>query len=163
MKGGTYAVKGKLSPLAKPFMSARLEFVDTNVLLYAVDHTEAEKQVRAEALLTRLWKARSGCLSVQVLQEFYVNATRKLSKPLDAATARQAIEDYSLWVVHAPTSTSVLTAIDLQGEHHVSFWDAMILGSALHLGAETLWSEDLNAGQRYGALEVRSPFWVSLS
>jgi predicted nucleic acid-binding protein len=139
-------------------MNARLEFVDTNVLLYAVDHTEPEKQARAEALLSRLWEAHNGCLSVQVLQEFYVNATRKLARPLDTATARQVVEDYSLWVVHAPTSTSVLIAIDLQEEHRVSFWDAMILGSALDLGAEVVWSEDLNAGQRFVTLTVQSPF-----
>lgn len=139
-------------------MSARLEFIDTNVLLYAVDYSEPEKQARAEALLNRLWEAHTGCLSVQVLQEFYVNATRKLSRPLDVDSARQVVEDYSLWVVHAPKSASVLAAIDLQQEHQVSFWDAMILGSALDVGAAVVWSEDLNAGQRFGALEVRTPF-----
>ncbi|ADI14070.1 PIN domain-containing protein [Truepera radiovictrix] len=139
-------------------MSVSPEFVDTNILLYAVDHSEPEKQARAAALLSRLWEARSGCLSVQVLQEFYVNATRKLSKPLDVPTARQAVEDYSLWVVHAPTSASVLAAIDLQAAHQLSFWDAMVLNSALELGASTLWSEDLNAGQYYGDTVVRSPF-----
>ena len=139
-------------------MSVKLEFVDTNVLLYAVDHTEAAKQAQAEALLTRLWEERSGSLSVQVLQEFYVNATRKLSRPLAPDTARQVIEDYSLWIVHAPTSASVLAAIDLQREHQVSFWDAMILQSAQDLGAEVLWTEDLNAGQRFGELVVQTPF-----
>lgn len=139
-------------------MSARLEFIDTNVLLYAVDYTEPGKQARAEALLTRLWRDHSGCLSVQVLQEFYVNATRKLSRPLDADTARQVIEDYSLWVVHAPTSASVLAAIDLQTAHDVSFWDAMVLTSASQLGAGVVWSEDLNAGQRYGKVTVQTPF-----
>lgn len=140
-------------------MSARLEFIDTNVLLYALDHTEAEKQAQAEALLNRVWSGRSGCLSVQVLQEFYVNATRKLSRPLDPNTARQVVEDYSLWIVHAPTSASVLTAIDLQQQYRVSFWDAMILGSAQDLGAEVVWSEDLNAGQHFGGLEVQTPFY----
>ena len=139
-------------------MSVKLEFVDTNVLLYAVDHTEAAKQTQAEALLTRLWEERSGSLSVQVLQEFYVNATRKLSRPLAPDTARQVIEDYSLWIVHAPTSASVLAAIKLQREHQVSFWDAMILQSAQDLGAEVLWTEDLNAGQRFGELVVQTPF-----
>lgn len=141
-------------------MSARLEFVDTNVLLYAVDHTESQKQARAEALLNRLWSNRSGCLSVQVLQEFYVNATRKLSRRLDPNAARQVVHDYSLWVVHAPTSASVLAAIDLQQQYQVSFWDAMILGSAQDLGAEVVWSEDLNAGQRFGGLEVQTPFYL---
>lgn len=139
-------------------MSARLEFIDTNVLLYAVDHTEPEKQMRAEALLTRLWRDHSGCLSVQVLQEFYVNATRKLSRPLNVDTARQVVEDYSLWVVHVPTSASVLAAIDMQAAHDVSFWDAMVLTSASELGAGVVWSEDLNAGQRYGKVTVQTPF-----
>lgn len=142
-------------------MSVRLEFVDTNVLLYAVDHTEKEKQAQAETLLNRLWRDHSGCVSVQVLQEFYVNATRKLSIPLDPDTARQVIEDYSVWIVHAPNSASVLAAVDLQQQHQVSFWDAMILESAQALGAVTLWSEDLNAGQRFGGLEVKTPFIAS--
>lgn len=68
-------------------MSAKLEFVDTNILLYAYDHTEPEKQARAAELLTDLWQRRVGCLSVQVLQEFFVNATCKLSRPLEVADA----------------------------------------------------------------------------
>lgn len=139
-------------------MSARLEFVDTNVLLYAFDATEENKQAQAKVLLNRLWKGRNGCLSVQVFQEFYVNATRKLSKPLDSDAARQVVEDYGLWIVHSHRSASVLAAIDLQGRHRVSFWDALILQSALELGASTVWSEDLNAGQRFDGLEVRTPF-----
>ena len=139
-------------------MSVRLEFIDTNVLLYALDHTEKMKQAQAEALLERLWRDHSGCLSVQVLQEFYVNATRKLSKPLDSDTARQVIEDYSLWIVHAPGSASVLAAVDISRQHRVSFWDALILESALEIGAEVVWSEDLNAGQHFDGLVVQTPF-----
>lgn len=102
-------------------MSVRLEFVDTNVLLYELDYTEKNKQAQAERLLERLWRDRSGCLSVQVLQEFYVNATRKLSRPLDSGVARQVIEDYSLWIVHAPGSASVLAAVDTSERYQVSF------------------------------------------
>ncbi len=102
-------------------MSVRLEFVDTNVLLYALDYTEENKQAQAERLLERLWRDRSGCLSVQVLQEFYVNATRKLSRPLDSDVARQVIEDYSLWIVHAPGSASVLAAAHISERYQVSF------------------------------------------
>ncbi|HLU82713.1 MAG TPA: PIN domain-containing protein [Trueperaceae bacterium] len=139
-------------------MTASLEFVDSNILLYSVDHTDADKQERSGTLLAGLWHDGRGCLSIQVLQEFYVNATRKLSRPLDVSTARQLIEDYSLWVVHAPSSASVLAAIETQQQHQVSFWDAMILTSAMSLGAGIVWSEDLNAGQRFGALQVLSPF-----
>lgn len=139
-------------------MSGRLEFVDTNVLLYAIDHTEAEKQARAEELLTRLWRDGVGCSSVQVLQEFYVNATRKLPHPLPPSVARQTVADYGTWVIHAPSTTTVLEAIDLQTTHQLSFWDALVLTSALSLQAAVLWTEDLNAGQRFGDLRVRSPF-----
>lgn len=138
-------------------MSARLEFVDTNILLYAYDHSEPLKQAKAQTLLEALWQRREGCLSVQVLQEFYVNATRKLSKCLASTIARQVIDDYAQWIVHVPTTSDVLAAIDLHQAHQVSFWDAMVLKSALELGCSIVWSEDLNPGQRFEALEVRNP------
>ena len=139
-------------------MSAKLEFVDTNVLLYAYDHTEPEKQAKAAALLADLWKRRVGCLSVQVLQEFFVNATRNLSRPLEVANARQVVHDYSLWIVHVPNTSAVMSAIELHERYRVSFWDVMILQSALELGGSTVWSEDLNPGQAFESLTVQSPF-----
>jgi len=138
--------------------TSALAFVDTNILLYAYDHSEAVKQAKAEALLSELWQRRTGCLSIQVLQEFYVNATRKLSVPLDVPTARQVIADYACWIVHVPTSADVLGAIDLQQANKLSYWDAMILQSALTLGCKSLWSEDLNPGQWFADLELRTPF-----
>ncbi|MCI0553368.1 MAG: PIN domain nuclease, partial [Anaerolineae bacterium] len=72
-------------------------------------------------------------------------------------TARQVIEDYSQWIVHAPTTHDVLAAIDLHQAHQVSFWDAMVLRSAFELGCAIVWSEDLNPGQHFEALEVRNP------
>ncbi len=139
-------------------MSVEFEFVDTNVLLHAVDHSEPVKQVQATSLLTRLWTDGNGCLSVQVLQEFYVNAVNKVTIPLGADVAKQVVEDYGLWVVHAPVGASVLAAIDLHRRYRISFWDAMIVWSATELEARVLWSEDLNDGQRFGELQVRSPF-----
>lgn len=138
-------------------MSARLEFVDTNILLYAYDHSEPIKQAKAQALLEDLWQRREGCLSVQVLQEFYVNATRKLSRPLSPDTAWQAVDDCTPWIIHMPTPRDVLVAIDLHQAHQVSFWDAMVLRSARELGCLLVWSEDLNPGQRFETLEVRNP------
>ena len=139
-------------------MSAELAFVDTNILLYAHDTSEPGKHERARALLEDLWARRTGCLSVQVVQEFFVNATRKLKLPLEVSTARMVIEDYAQWLVHTPTAGDVLAAIDLQSAHRTSFWDAMILTSALELGCGVLWSEDLNAGQRFEGLKVKNPF-----
>jgi predicted nucleic acid-binding protein len=141
-------------------MSVKLEFIDTNILLYAHDPSEPHKHAAAKALLERLWQERTGCLSVQVLQEFFVNASKKLSIPLEVSTARAVIEDYSQWIVHTPTPKHVLAAIDLQTNHRTSFWDALILTSALELGCSVVWSEDLNSGQKYAGMEVRNPFKV---
>lgn len=139
-------------------MSGKLEFVDTNILLYAHDPSEPDKHARAKAMLEQLWQDSTGCLSVQVLQEFFVNATRKLSTPLELSTALAVIEDYSQWLVHTPNARDVLKAVSLHVSNQTSFWDAMILVSALELGCRRVWSEDLNAGQKYAGIEVKNPF-----
>jgi len=136
----------------------RLQFVDTNILVYAYDISAGPKRVRALELVGGLWQSMEGCLSIQVMQEFYVNVTRKISKPLTSETAAQILADLSTWHVHCPSAEDVLKAVRLHGEHRVSFWDAMILVSAASLGCQTLWSEDLNPGQVYGRITVRNPF-----
>ncbi len=136
----------------------RPEFVDTNVLVYAFDTSAGEKRARAQALLERLWQAGGGALSVQVLQEFYVTLTRKLAKPLPPEIARPLIADLSTWKTYSPTPQDVLAAIDLQQSYSLSFWDAMIIQSALALGCERLWSEDLSHGQTYAGVQVLNPF-----
>jgi predicted nucleic acid-binding protein len=139
-------------------MSAGFEFVDTNILLYAYDRGRPDKQARAAALLKKLWQAGNGALSVQVLQEFYVNATRKLPEPLEPKEAEAVVTDFGAWKVYAPRLADVIEAIRLQQAHQLSFWDAMIVHSARSLGCEILWSEDLNPGQRFGGVEVCNPF-----
>ena len=135
-----------------------LQFVDTNVLIYAHDISAGRKHSRAKELLHDLWQSGDGCLSVQVLQEFYVNVTQKVAKPLPAEAAAQIIADLSVWEVYCPGTEDVLHAIQLQQRHQVSLWDAMILTSALQLGCRVLWSEDLNPGQAYDQVRVQSPF-----
>lgn len=135
-----------------------LQFVDTNVLVYAHDRSAGAKHDRAKALLAELWESRTGCLSIQVLQEFYVTITRKVANPLSRQTASQIIADLSAWKMHSPNAQNVLEAINLQDRYDVSFWDAMILTSAAQLGCQTVWSEDLNAGQRFGEVRVVNPF-----
>ena len=136
----------------------RLQFVDTNILIYAHDISAGQKHSRAKDLMRDLWQSGEGCLSVQVLQEFYVNVTQKVAKPLPAEAAAQIIADLSVWEVHCPRTEDVLYAIQLQKRHQISFWDAMILASALQLGCQVLWSEDLYPGQVYDQLKVQSPF-----
>ena len=133
-------------------------FVDTNVLIYAEDTDAKTKHAVARDLLVRLWDERRGALSVQVLQEFYVTATRKLKKPLSSAKALEIVEQYLTWTVVENTGKLLTSAIDLQQRHHLSSWDAIVVPAALESGCDTLYSEDLNAGQRFGALLIVNPF-----
>ena len=135
-----------------------LQFVDTNVLVYAHDSSAGEKNEQAKELLAEVWQNRTGCVSVQVLQEFYVNVTQKVARPMAPELAAQIVSDLSAWHVHQPGVDDVLSAIRLQGRYQISFWDAMILASAMALGCETVWSEDLNSGQRYDTVTVTNPF-----
>ena len=139
-------------------MSGNRQFVDTNVLVYAHDVTAGDKHTRARALVEALWDTREGCLSVQVLQEFFVTTTRKISKPLEAPAAARIIDDLAHWHVHVPVASDVLAAIDIHQRTGAPFWDAMILRSANELGCETLHSEDLNPGQVYEGVHVGNPF-----
>lgn len=134
------------------------EFVDTNVLLYAYDPSAGRRHERALALVSALGRSRTGALSVQVLQEFYVNATRKVPRPLAPAAARERLRVLSRWPVHMPSPHDVIVAAELADHHTLSFWDAMILRSAAELGCSAVWTEDLNEGQRISGVEIRNPF-----
>jgi len=137
-----------------------LEFVDTNILVYAYDKTAGAKHLRAVTLLADLWQSRRGCISIQVLQEFYVVGRRTLVG-LRAPDLRAILRDLSEWSLHTPTVTDVLDAAELQERMQVSFWDAMILQSAMTLGCRIIWSEDLNPGQQYGSVRLLNPFQTS--
>lgn len=134
------------------------EFVDTNVLLYAYDASAGARHERAAELVGALGTDRRGALSIQVLQEFYVNATRKIAAPLDPDAAMDRVRVLSRWTVHAPQAGDVLSAAQLARTNRVSFWDAMIIRSAVALGCSTIWSEDLNDGQEIAGVLVRHPF-----
>jgi predicted nucleic acid-binding protein len=136
----------------------QLEFVDTNILIYAHDTTAGEKHQRAISLLSGLWSTQRGCLSVQILQEFYVNVTRKLPQRLSPEQAVEIIADFAAWPVFLPNAQDVLAAITLQGRYDLSFWDAMVVWSASRLACTILWSEGLNAGQVYEGVRVLNPF-----
>lgn len=134
------------------------EFVDTNVLLYAYDVTAGERHDRARDLVGRLGRERAGALSVQVLQEFYVNATRKIAVPLSPANARERVRALSRWRLHSPTAADVIAASEIAEQAQLSFWDAMVVRSATQMNCSVLWTEDLNHGQRVSGIELRNPF-----
>ncbi len=138
-------------------MAARA-FLDTNVLVYAHDAGAGAKHDGARALVERLWDERSGVLSTQVLQEFAVNVRRKARHPMTIAELRQTVEDYLCWTVVVNDGDATVRALDGAERYGVSFWDALILDAANRAGATLLYSEDLNHGQRYGAVQVQNPF-----
>jgi predicted nucleic acid-binding protein len=131
-------------------------FVDTNVLLYAVSSHPAErrKATRARAILSR----EDYGSSMQVLQEFFVNATRKIARVLTVAEAWEFIEI----VAGAPVVTADLglmaEAVHLQQRHGLSYWDAAIVAAAHALGASVLYTEDLGHGVVYGNVRAVNPF-----
>lgn len=137
---------------------AAREFVDANILVYAIDASAGGKQQRAQALLERLWHQNSGCVSVQVLQEFFVTVTKKVAVPLTVDEAVQRIRELSTWRVFSPTAADVLAAIELHGRAKIAFWEAMIVRAAAESGCEVLWTEDLQSGQSLDGVRIRNPF-----
>lgn len=135
-----------------------MEFVDTNVLLYAYDTAAGQRHDRAADLVGRLWSERSGAISVQVLQELFVNATRKVAAPLTPEAAVDRLRSLSRWRVHSPLADDVVAAASLSHRHQLSLWDAMIVRSAAELHCAILWSEDLNDGQLIEGVRVQNPF-----
>jgi predicted nucleic acid-binding protein len=138
-------------------MSVRA-FVDTNVLVYAHDRSTGKKHEAARALVESLWEERSGVISTQVLQELYVNLRRKTAHPLPRQEARQLLSDYLRWDLVVNTGDSILEAMEIEERYRLSFWDALIIHAAQAAAAETLYSEDLGHGQRYGPVRIVNPF-----
>lgn len=134
-----------------------MRFVDTNVLLYAVsrDADEQDKARRANDVLA----ARDVALSVQVLQEFYVQATRATRPdPLTHAQAAALVESFLRFTVADVTTDVMLAAIATRDRFQLSYWDAAILEAARSLGCDVVLSEDLGDGQDYDGVRVENPF-----
>jgi predicted nucleic acid-binding protein len=138
--------------------TARLTFVDTNVLVYAHDRSEKVKQPIARALLEELWATGTGALSTQVLQEFYAVATRKFDPSMSARVARQIVAVYASWPVIQVDVPLILDASELAERNTVSFWDALIVVGARRAGAVVLATEDLQDGRRFGDVRISNPF-----
>ncbi len=115
-----------------------LMFVDNNIFIYAYDVSSAEKHQFARKLIAELWDTGRGCLSIQVLQEFYVNLTLKVPHPLTPLETTQIMEDLGQWRLHKPGLKNVIEAIHIQQRNKISFWDAMIICSAKELGCITI-------------------------
>jgi predicted nucleic acid-binding protein len=134
-----------------------LSFIDTNILVYAHDVDAGEKHATAREMVSELWNTRTGALSTQVLQEFYVTVTRKLPKPLDRTTARQLVREYSRWRMQPIRVSHIVSASEIEERYQLSFWDALIVAAAQHLGAARILSEDLQAGSTVAGIKIENP------
>ena len=133
-------------------------FVDTNVLIYAHDVDAGRKRQIAQELLRALWADRAGILSTQVLQEFYVNATRKIRKPLTKPQARSVVDTYASWCIDGTRTGDIIAAFQIEDQARIGFWDALIIAVAARSGARHVLSEDLNNGQSIAGISIRNPF-----
>jgi predicted nucleic acid-binding protein len=136
----------------------RRTFIDTNVLVYAHDRSESRRQPIAQALLDDLWRTRSGVISTQVLQEFYVVTTRKFDPPMRRSAAREIVAIYGEWPTVQVDVTLILAASKLEERHGFSFWDALVVEAARRGGAARLLTEDLQSGRRIGGVSIENPF-----
>ena len=133
-------------------------FVDTNILIYAHDLDAGQRNTLSADILRDLWENRIGIISTQVLQEFYVNVTRKIENPLPKSKARGIIESYLAWPVELNDAKTVLAASEIEERHMLSFWDALIVASARNAEAEKILTEDLNHGQQIEGILIENPF-----
>ena len=140
-----------------------LAFVDTKVLISAEDGAEADKQHSALDWIERLWRARSGRLSTQVLNEFYVNVTRKLKPAMPQGDARARVRRYAAgWNPWQIDHATVETAWAMEARHGLQYWDCLVLAAAQHSGCTLVLSEDMQHEGRYGAVQVINPFLASI-
>jgi predicted nucleic acid-binding protein len=131
-------------------------FFDTNVLVYSDDPREPAKQKRAFKLVEEHIRQRTGVVSLQVLQEYFVSARKKLK--LDAEIAKRRVEAYAMFHVAEPKVSDVLAAIDLHRLSGVTYWDALILRCAKQAGCSVLLTEDMQHGQVIDGVRIVNPF-----
>ena len=137
-------------------VSVARRFIDTNILVYADDAFDPRKQQLALDLLVHLRTRQEAVLSTQVLQEYFVTATRQLG--LEAHVARQRVTQFGRFELIQPTLAMLLAAMDLQQNHSLSFWDALIVQNASAARCGVLYSEDMQAEARIGNVLIINPF-----
>jgi predicted nucleic acid-binding protein len=138
--------------------SASIVFVDTNVLLYSEDSAHPDKHRAARLWLRELWLRRAGRLSTQVLNEFYVVATRKLRPPMAAGDARAEVRRYQRWQPWSIDHATVETAWAVESRYGLHYWDALMVAAAQQQGCRLLLTEDLQHDQVIDGVRILNPF-----
>lgn len=135
-------------------------FIDTNVLLYAVDDADLGKQGRAREWLAACWQRRCGRLSTQVLNEFYANARKRFSSAIAAGDARAEVRRYQLWKPWPIDQATIETAWAAESRYRLNYWDALMVAAAQHQGCTVLLTEDLQHDQQIDNVRIVNPFLV---
>jgi len=139
-------------------MSDGSYFLDTNILVYANDGTEADKQSAAIRLIADGIRNGQAVVSTQVLSEFWVTVTQKIQVTLDTDKAEKEVDRFKAMRIVGIEYDTVRAAIHLQRRFQISYWDSLILSAASIAGCRRIYSEDLNAGQSYDGLSIVNPF-----
>lgn len=139
-----------------------LVFVDANILLYSEDSRDLKKQQTALLWLDELWRRQSGRVGVQTLNEFYVNATRKLNPRLPQDDARAKVRRFAAWQPWQIDQATLESAWALESRYGLHYWDSLVIAAAQHTGCRYVLSEDMGHQQYYGTLQVINPFKIGI-
>jgi len=133
-------------------------FVDTNILVYCRDASEPEKQQKAMAWMSHLWKTQTGRLSFQVLIEFYETVTHKLQPGMDTQSARDDVRSLFVWHPIPVDANVIQGAWLIQDRFKLSWWDSLIVSASQIVDCRYLLTEDLKGNERFGNVRVINPF-----
>ncbi len=135
-------------------------FVDTNILVYARDSSEPEKQLKSEQWLAHLWAHERGRISAQVMNEYYVTVTQRLKPGLSREQARMDLRSLAVWKPLEISATLIESAWDIQDQFGYSWWDTLVISSALVLDCGYLLSEDMRHEHKIANLTIINPFLI---
>ena len=140
-------------------MSDRV-FLDTNIFIYSIDSSpvQTDKRDKARELIREHLETEAGVISIQVFQEFFAASTRKIPSPLSIEEALEFMHYISAFETVIPNLDMVIAAIGLHQKHGFSFWDAMIVQSAVAADCTVLLTEDFQHGFQLGPLTINNPF-----
>ncbi len=146
----------RVATIASPAARTPRTFLDTNILAYSDDPRDPAKRQMALNLIKAHLCLRTGVVSLQVLQEYFVSAMGKLK--LNAALAKQRVEVFAKFHIAEPTVSDILAAIDMHRLYGFSFWDALVLRMAKQSGCRILLTEDIQHGQEIDGVRIVNPF-----
>lgn len=133
-------------------------FVDTNVLVYAFDISAGIKHEKAVEIIEDCWRLENGIISSQVLEEFFMCLTKKIPVHIDSIIVKQIIKDFLKWKTVVIDGEIILEAIDIHNKYKYSFWDSMIIASAIEGGANIIFSEDFSNSHIIKDIVIKNPF-----